>query len=1083
MEVVEVNDYQCHSDGEEVVLLDMDKANGVEDDSPEVHEVTVDDASGMDVIEACEDDSQDRMEITDVVIEIIPNEEGSAPVDTVADGDVSASTEASTVNNVSNDQATEKEDDSQMDVDVEDKIVDVEDKVVEPVNEVNETEEPVKIANDIKSDITNTSESATKNKEDAVKINEANNKTIKTKSLVSETKKADGSLVLTKDKISVTIPQHIAGRDMASLSEETLPRSGKRMLKPRFGVKVPYIHMTSQIVTQDEIAKELFERFQQKYPITRVDKPDKVFSMKYSHRLSNNISGSKTPDGKSKDVNKNPKKISNTKNELSSIKSEKTDVDTSSKPTISKPDPNNKPDVKLPSSTQSTENNLSNIQSPDVQESNNISKESIEVNDSKHIEQITNTLQILDQSADQQANNVSEDKNDEKISSNEELIAILEDFETIEVDASQLPDVPMAIPLPVSTPIPTTPPKPTIIKKKIIRSTTRTKRSKPKLDPELEKQIALKQLQEVSRPKRFDSLYAKRKIEIDKKLLAKNDLGSVLKRKKPTPDDVPEVKIAIDQYIKSYTDKRQSIIKVEPIPNDEVVSENTEEEIVPEIKTNDVVKARTMREINRLLGDEGAINMIYSLEKRRSPGNNNAKNILPSTRRKKKDLMLKTKLVKNAMLKMSSPATASLSSNRLGRRSDVCTPSISPENKCTRKTSIDSQGSDQSSKCLGNFSGRKAIPADESKIIRKHSSSSEASSIGGSPILSVPETAPINNIKHTPVKALRVYTRKNKNSNDILLNSSDPPFVEVSKGTNKSSVKTKNSNNQKVKKQAVPASTKLSRSLAESIKKEVEDTTYNEITLRRYDGVVHITLTPVSTVMKNALNISVMEELMRELNHLENDDTCKVVLVSSAGRIFCQGLDIAPLVHDDQQKCIEAALDISSTLKKFISCLSNFPKLLVAGVDGAAVGLGATMLVHFDLVFASDKATFETPYAQLGHIAEGAATTILGRLLVAEMIMGSQRLTAGQAHYYGLVTRTLWPDRFHDELIPLVKALARQSLQAMITSKALQKQETKEKLAKALESETHILVQQWTGDECQQNLQAYLKDAVDNINT
>lgn len=49
----------------------------------------------------------------------------------------------------------------------------------------------------------------------------------------------------------------------------------------------------------------------------------------------------------------------------------------------------------------------------------------------------------------------------------------------------------------------------------------------------------------------------------------------------------------------------------------------------------------------------------------------------------------------------------------------------------------------------------------------------------------------------------------------------------------------------------------LTGSLAESIKKEVEDTTYNEITLRRYDGVVHITLTPVSTVMKNALNISV----------------------------------------------------------------------------------------------------------------------------------------------------------------------------------------------------------------------------------
>lgn len=45
--------------------------------------------------------------------------------------------------------------------------------------------------------------------------------------------------------------------------------------------------------------------------------------------------------------------------------------------------------------------------------------------------------------------------------------------------------------------------------------------------------------------------------------------------------------------------------------------------------------------------------------------------------------------------------------------------------------------------------------------------------------------------------------------------------------------------------------------MAEIIKPEVEDTTYKEITIRRYDGVVHITLTPVSTIMKNALNISV----------------------------------------------------------------------------------------------------------------------------------------------------------------------------------------------------------------------------------
>lgn len=58
-----------------------------------------------------------------------------------------------------------------------------------------------------------------------------------------------------------------------------------------------------------------------------------------------------------------------------------------------------------------------------------------------------------------------------------------------------------------------------------------------------------------------------------------------------------------------------------------------------------------------------------------------------------------------------------------------------------------------------------------------------------------------------------------------------------------------------------------------------------------------------------------MKELINELHNLENDDTCKVVLVSSAGRIFCQGLDIAPLINDDPEKCKEAAIDISSILK------------------------------------------------------------------------------------------------------------------------------------------------------------------------
>ncbi|XP_050540745.1 uncharacterized protein LOC126905261 isoform X2 [Daktulosphaira vitifoliae] len=1066
MDVVEVKDFQCHSDGEEVVILDLDKVNNV--DTQEVEEVPSNNINGENSVV-----NTNGVEIVEIINKLQENNQCSGIVDTSTSAitvDLSDVAQNDSANNVAVGENnicevpydapctnTTLNENGHMDElsnidksnilenqeNIKNDSIKIECKT-DKIDETNNIEDEIVNAEDKTINI----EDKTKNLEDKIiniedKTKTVEDKTIniedKTKNVEDQTKTQDN-----KPKISITIPPHIAGRDVSSLTEEKLPRSGKRMLKPRFGVKVPYIHMTSQIVTQDEIAKELFERFQQKYPMTRVEKPDKLFSMKLTHRLANKISPLKSPDGKLKEpLKKNNSDLKNVKDSI-----EQTLI--SSKPNNSM-------------NTKGNDQTILNNDSCD-----DLLVASCNINSTQQIDQITNTLKNLEQSEESNPN-ISDDKNDGKISSNEELIAILEDFETIEsadTNGNKVSDSKQLVKCP--------------IKRKILRNNSRSKRSKPKLDPEIEKQIALKQLEEVSRPKRFDSHFVKKKVDNDKKIIAKNDTNSVQKRKKPSSGDVPEVKIAIDHYIKSYTDKRQSNIKAELAENEETETEieNSDDVEVENstTPTNNVTKARTMREINRLLGDEGAINMIYSLEKRRTPGNNNLKNVLPSTRRKKKDLMLKTKLVKNAMLKMSSPNNSSISSNRLIRRSDV-TPTISPEEKMSRKMSVDSQGSDQST----HFSGRKAIPADESKIIRKHSSSSEASSIGISPLFPVPEAIPIPNItsKHIPVKALRVYTRKNKNSDDSFIIDDITSLNELNSKPNKCTTRSKNSN-QKAKKDSLQTAAKLS---TECIKQDVDDTTYNELTIRHYDGVVHITLTPVSTTMKNALNISVMEELINELNILENDDSCKVVLISSAGRIFCQGLDIAPLINDDPQICHDIAVKMASTIKKFITCLGDFPKLLVAGVDGAAVGLGATMLVHFDLVFASDKATFETPYAQLGHIAEGAATTILGRLLVAEMIMGSQRLTAGQAHYYGLVTRTLWPDRFHDELIPLVKALARQSLQAMKTSKALQKQETKDKLSKALDTETQILIQQWIGEECQLSLQRYLKDAVDNLNT
>lgn len=117
----------------------------------------------------------------------------------------------------------------------------------------------------------------------------------------------------------------------------------------------------------------------------------------------------------------------------------------------------------------------------------------------------------------------------------------------------------------------------------------------------------------------------------------------------------------------------------------------------------------------------------------------------------------------------------------------------------------------------------------------------------------------------------------------------------------------------------------------------------------------------------------------------------------------------------------------------FTKCLSQCRKLLIAGIHGSAVGLGVTMLPFFDMVYASDKATFYTPYVKLGQIPEAGATLtlphLLGNAVTSELLFGCRMLTASEALQFGLVTRILWPDKFSEELLPLARGIASHSSQ------------------------------------------------------
>ncbi|XP_015608329.1 uncharacterized protein LOC107274086 isoform X2 [Cephus cinctus] len=256
-----------------------------------------------------------------------------------------------------------------------------------------------------------------------------------------------------------------------------------------------------------------------------------------------------------------------------------------------------------------------------------------------------------------------------------------------------------------------------------------------------------------------------------------------------------------------------------------------------------------------------------------------------------------------------------------------------------------------------------------------------------------------------------------------------------------------------------------------------------EINVRRHGNLVQLILTPSSsTKIRNGITLQVMREFREILSILKKDDECRVVLLTSTGTSFCEGLELTNILQVDKEKRLMHAQEMANGVKSFIKSLATFNKPIVAGVQGAAVGLGVTMLPLFDLVIASDKATFSTPYGKLGQIAEGAAiftlSHTLGSAFTSELLLGGRTFTASEALRAGLVTRVLWPDRFQDELLPSLRAMSEQSSQSMEATKALLRNSHRKELDAALESESYLLVQHWCSSECQRAIKSYIDEKV-----
>lgn len=170
------------------------------------------------------------------------------------------------------------------------------------------------------------------------------------------------------------------------------------------------------------------------------------------------------------------------------------------------------------------------------------------------------------------------------------------------------------------------------------------------------------------------------------------------------------------------------------------------------------------------------------------------------------------------------------------------------------------------------------------------------------------------------------------------------------------------------------------------------------IVVRREGAVMRIVIDRPEK--KNALNRAMYEAMTAALLEADADEAVRAIVVSGAGGVFTAGNDL-----DDFRFALDNPRDFPAL--RFVRALAALQTPLVAAVRGDAVGVGATMLFHCDLVYAAHDARFKMPFVDLGVIPEAASTLLVPRRIgmakAAQFLLLCESFDAKEALRLGIV--------------------------------------------------------------------------------
>ncbi|XP_075172600.1 enoyl-CoA delta isomerase 2-like [Anomaloglossus baeobatrachus] len=219
---------------------------------------------------------------------------------------------------------------------------------------------------------------------------------------------------------------------------------------------------------------------------------------------------------------------------------------------------------------------------------------------------------------------------------------------------------------------------------------------------------------------------------------------------------------------------------------------------------------------------------------------------------------------------------------------------------------------------------------------------------------------------------------------------------------------------------------------------------------------------------KNAFSVEMYKEVGSALDEAAQDDSVLTV-ITGHGDYFSSGNDLSNALRPIKESVEETTMELTGVVKILVCKVIDFPKPLVAMVNGPAIGIATTILGLFDLVYASEKATFNTPFSKLGQHPEGCSSytfpKIMGLGKATEVLLFNKTLTAQEACSVGLVTEVFPDATFQQEVWSRLRNYATLPKTCLALSKELIRNVEKEKLHYVCEKEFELLAKRVNSED------------------